>query len=57
MEELITLKQKQEWREIYKQKRYLANLSIISLKIRLEEILSNLLNFSKNGEPFFDQTI
>ncbi len=57
MEELITKEQKQEWREAYKQKRYLANLSIISLKKRYEEILSNLLDFSKNGEPFFDQTI
>ena len=57
MEELITVEQKLEWRETYKQKRYLANLSITSLAIRLEEILSNLLDFSKNGEPFFDQTI
>lgn len=57
MEEQITVEQKQEWRESYKQKRYLANLSITCLEKRLEEILSNLLDFSNIGEPFFNQTL
>ncbi len=57
MEKSISVEQKQEWRETYGQNRYLANLSSTNLEIRLEEILSNLLDFSTKGEPFFDQTL
>lgn len=57
MKKSITVEQKQEWRETYRQNRYLANLSSTNLEVRLEEILSNLLDFSSKGEPFFDQTL
>lgn len=57
MRESISEEQKQKWRETYKRKRYLADLLDTGLEIRLENILSNLLDFSKDGKPFFDQTL
>jgi len=57
MRESISEEQKQKWREAYKRKRYLADLLDTGLEIRLENILSNLLDFSKDGKPFFDQTL
>lgn len=56
-EMLITVEQKQEWSETYRQNRYLANLPSTNLEIRLKDILLNLLDFSNKGEPFFNQTL
>jgi hypothetical protein len=56
MKESIPENQKEEWREAYKIKRYLSDLPTTDLEKRLDDILLNLLDFSNDGKPYFDQT-
>ena len=56
MSEIISEGQRQEWRKMYHSKRYLSFLSINDLEKRLDQILVNLLNFSKDGIPLLDDT-
>lgn len=55
-DEIISEVQKQEWREKYLSNRYLVHYSLSELERRLEDILLNLLVFSEDGSPFFDQS-
>jgi len=56
MDEIISEVQKQKWRKNYLSNRYLASLSLSGLESRLDDILINLLFFSKDGSISFDQT-
>ena len=56
MNEIISENQKQEWRKIYLSNRYLSSFSVHDLEKRLDDILKNLLVFSKDGSPSFDQS-
>lgn len=56
MNEIISEDKKQEWRKMYHSNRYLSNLSVSDLQSRLNDILINLLVFSKDGSLSFDQS-
>lgn len=56
MDEIISEKQKQEWRRMYLLNRYLFSKSICDLEKRRDHILGNLLIFSKDGSLSFDQS-
>jgi len=56
MNEIISEDQKQEWRKMYLSNRYLTHLSLSDLESRLDDILINLLIFSKDGSLSFDQS-
>jgi hypothetical protein len=56
MNEIILEVQKQEWRKSYLSNRYLTHLSVSDLERRLDDILLNLLVFSKDGSLSFDQS-
>ncbi len=56
MNEIISEVQRHEWREKYLSNRYLAHYSFSELEKRLEDILLNMLVFSKDASPSFDQS-
>lgn len=56
MNEIISEVQKQEWRKSYLSNSYLTHLSVSDLERRLDDILLNLLVFSKDGSLSFDQS-
>ena len=56
MNKVISEDQKREWGEMYLSNRYLTHLSVSDLERRLDDILINLLVFSKNGSLSFDQS-
>ena len=56
MNEIISENLKLEWRKMYLSNRYLSSLSVHDLEKRLDDILKNLLIFSKDGSPSFDQS-
>ncbi len=57
MNEIISDVQRHEWRKMYLSNRYLSQLKKSELESRLDDILLNMLVFSEDGLPSFNQTI